>query len=67
MIDIESYMGDFKQSMSEQLEWFEEKFYGIEISQSELKRRLRNLEMARNRSDDKEDIEIQHVNDILFY
>ena len=64
MIDIESYMGDFKQSMSEQLEWFEEKFYGIEISQSELKRRLRNLEMARNRSNDKKDIEIQHVNDI---
>ena len=66
MIDIESYMGDFKQSMSKQLERFEEKFYGIEISQSELKRRLRNLEMARNRSDKNGEIELQHVNDNYF-
>ena len=64
MTDVESYMESFKQVFSKRLERFEEKFYGIEISQSELKRRLRNLEMARNRSDDKEDIEIQHVNDI---
>jgi len=38
------------------------KFYGIEISQSECKKRLRNLEMARGRSDNNEDIELQYVN-----
>ena len=67
MTDVESYMESFKQVFSKRLERFEEKFYGIEISQSEWKSRLRNLEMARNRSDDNEDIELQHVNDISIY
>ena len=62
MIDIESYMGAFTQSISKRLERHEEKFYGIEISQSECKRRLRNLEMARGRSDNNQDIELQYVN-----
>jgi len=67
MIDVESYMESFKQVVSKRLESFEEKLYWIEISQSECKRWLRNLEMARSRSDDSEDIESQHVNDISFY
>ena len=67
MIDIESYVGAFKQSISKRLERYEEKFYGIEISQSECKRRLRNLEVARKRSYKNGEIELQHVNDIYFY
>ena len=67
MIDIESYMGGFKQSISKRLERYEEKLYGIEISQSECKRRLRNLEVARKRSDKNGEIELQHVNDSFFY
>ena len=66
MIDVESYMESFKQVFSKRLERFEEKFHGIEISQSECKSRLRNLEMARNRSDKNGEIELQHVNDNYF-
>ncbi len=67
MLEVESYMEWFKEAISKRFERYDEKFYGIEIYLSESKRRLRNLEMARDRSDDNEDIELQHVNDILFY
>ena len=66
MLEVEGYMESFKQSISKRLERYEEKLYGIETSQSECKRRLRNLEMARNRSDKNGEIELQHVNDYFF-
>ncbi len=67
MLEVEGYVESFKEAISERLERYDEKFYGIEKSQGECKRRLRNLEVARDGSDDNEDIESRHVNDNLFY
>ena len=67
MLDIKSCMESFKQSICKRLERHEEMFYGIDMSQSECKRRLKNLEMARQRSYENEDIVLQHVKSFIFF
>ena len=72
MFDIEHYMELFKESISKRLERHENNFKdlvnkvkSIEVTQNEYKQRLRRLEDGRNQSEN-EDIELQHVKDILF-
>jgi len=58
-------MESFKQSISKRFESQDEKFHTIEVNQSECKKRLRNLEEAKARSDENEEIESQNVKNIL--
>ena len=72
MFDIETYMESFKETITIRLERHENNFKdlvnkvkSIEVTQNEYKQRLRRLEDGRNQSEN-EDIELQHVKDILF-
>ena len=72
MFDIETYMESFKDTITIRLERHENNFKdlvnkvkSIEVTQNEYKQRLRRLEDGRNQSEN-EDIELQHVKDILF-
>ena len=72
MFDIEHYMESFKETITIRLERHENNFKdlvnkvkSIEVTQNEYKQRLRRLEDGRNQSEN-EDIELQHVKDILF-
>ena len=65
MLDVESYIESFKQSISKRFERQDEKFHSIEVNQSECKKRLRNLEEAKARLDENEEIELQNVRNIL--
>ena len=72
MFDIETYMESFKETIAIRLERHENNFKdlvnkvkSIEVTQNEYKQRLRRLEDGRNQSEN-EDIELQHVKDILF-
>jgi hypothetical protein len=72
MFDIETYMESFKETITIRLERHENNFKdlvnkvkSIEVTQNEYKQRLRRLEDGRNQSEN-EDIELQHVKNILF-
>jgi len=65
-------MESFKETITIRLERHENNFKdlankvkSIEVTQNEYKQRLRRLEDGRNQSEN-EDIELQHVKDILF-
>jgi hypothetical protein len=71
MIDIEKYMGSFKESITKRLDRHEEnlknfsdKMKSFEITQREYKRRLNRLEDGRD-PDKNEDIELKHVKNFL--
>jgi len=67
MIDVEKYIDSLTQSISKRFERHEEKFQGIEVSQREIKEQLIDLELARGRSDENRDIEMQQVKNIFFF
>ncbi len=71
MVDTEKDMELFKETVFKRLERHEnnfrnlvEKVKGIEVSQSEHKRRLRGLEDGRTRGDS-ENVELQQVKEVL--
>jgi len=71
MFVTEKYMELFKETVFKRLEKHEnnfrdlvEKVKGIEVSQSEHKRRLRGLEDGRTRGDS-ENVELQQVKEVL--
>ncbi len=72
MFVTEKYMESFKESIFKRLERHEnnfrnlvEKVKGIEVSQSEHKRRLKGIEDDRTQ-DDSEDVELRKVREIFY-
>ena len=72
MIDIEKYIGSFKESITKRLDRhednlknFSDKLKSFEITQREYKRRLSSLENGRD-PDKNEEIELKHVKNFLF-
>jgi hypothetical protein len=72
MFVTEKYMKSFKESVFKRLERHEnnfrnlvEKVKGIEVSQSEHKRRLKGIEDDRTQ-DDSEDVELRKVREIFY-
>ncbi len=66
MIDVAEFTESFKK-ISKRLDRHEESFHDIELFHIEIKKRLRGLELARNRSDEYKGIELQQAKNILFF
>ena len=70
MINVEEYIESFKQiskdfqKISKSFERYEDKFNDIEVFKSEIKKKVRDLELVRGRSDENQDIELQQVKNI---
>ena len=56
-----------KQSISKRFERQEEMIYGIKVSQMEIRKQLRDLQLAKGKSDENQDIELQQVKNIFFF
>jgi hypothetical protein len=56
-----------KQSISKRFERQEEMIYGIKVSQMEIRKQLRDLQLAKGKSDENQDIELQQVKIIFVF
>ncbi len=70
MIDVAEFTESFKQTkdfkkIAIRFERYEEKFHDIELFYIEIKKKMRDLELTKDRSDENQDIELEQIKNIL--